>query len=266
MTRQTTNSGDWGESFLIQSCDAQWDFIATVVDRDEAGRDDFLGQALVNAGSYILKAVTTNKKVQEIVMNLGPLQIEPRDTSNKQAMRLDTLSNANKAIPGSISVEIHTFSNLTTKTGFLDEMLSQSVRGAKKKWWAVYLDRTLSLYNHKGDARPKKKIEIRNGTPISWHGNFLKLSAINETFRFTSSNEDDRKDWYSKITGKYVKILQKGAEDYRRQCRRERGEVEGEEEDEEGKGGDGEEDGEELRVALKEENEGGGGDESKSEG
>ena len=70
------------------------------------------------------------------------------------------------------------------------------------------------------------------------------MSSIDETFRFTSSNEDDRKDWYSKLTGKYLKTLQKGAEDYREQCRRERGEAKVEDEEEELKEGDGDEEGE----------------------
>ncbi|GMH63280.1 hypothetical protein TrLO_g6119 [Triparma laevis f. longispina] len=222
-TRQTSVSGDWGESFPIASCDAQWDFIATVVDRDEAGRNDFLGQAIVNAGPYVKRAMMTHKKVQEIEMDLGPLQIEPRDTSNKQAMRLDTLSNANKAFPGKLGVEIHFYSNVTTKTGFLDEMLTQSLRGAKKKWWAVWLGNTLSLYTKKGDVRPKRMIQLKASTPISLHnGQFLKISAMNETLRFTHSNEDERKDWFHKITGKYLKTLQKGTEDYKKQCKRER--------------------------------------------
>jgi len=160
------------------------DLIATVVDKDDAGRIDFYGQAVMNAGAALKHAAITGKK-QRFKMNLGAMTVEPRETSNRQKLKMDKI---NEPVSGKVYLELFTFSNVTTKCGVLEEMLSALITGAKKKWWAVLGDLRgagleLMLFSHQGDSRPKVSIPIRSGTHIVWHEDVvIKIGSMDSTY------------------------------------------------------------------------------------
>lgn len=214
VSMQHGSSGKWNESFLIYSIDCRWDIITTVVNKDEAGRYEFLGQSITNAGTLLKRSIITGRK-QRLKVYMGGLEIEPRETSNKQVTRLDTISGRDKNWTGRVNLEISTFSNVVNKCGVIEEMLSALIRGAKKRWWALLFERTLYLFSHKGDSRYKSKIEIRNGTQLELKNGVIKIGCIDQTYMFTHNSAVERNDWYMKLSGKYYDVLEKGANKYK---------------------------------------------------
>jgi hypothetical protein len=205
------SSGKWNETFTVYSCNSQIDFIVTVCDKDDF-RSDFLGQIIVKADAAIVDA-TIRKKIKRWLLKLGPLSVEPREPSNKQPVRFSEVDRTKQFEPmGKISFELIPISCLSSKCGILEEMLSALLKGAKKKWWALLLDKQLLLFSHQGDARPKITIPLRPGTAtVSWHeGVVIKVTTLENQWLFTNPNADERTSWYNRLTGRYADMVEEG--------------------------------------------------------
>ena len=166
-----STSGKWNKDYFIPSINFQFDLILTMTLKDDAGRHEFKGQAITNVTADLKKSILQGKKkgregkVVKITKKLAPLEILPVDKSNKQAVRLDSSAGrANQEFPGEVTVELITFSNIDTKSGFIEEMLTSVVKGAKKKWWALLHTqsgtggRHLYLFSKQGDKKEREKV------------------------------------------------------------------------------------------------------------
>ena len=164
-------NGKWNKDYFIPSINFQFDLILTMTLKDDAGRHEFKGQAITNVTEDLKKSILQGKKkgregkVVKITRKLAPLEIVPVDKSNKQAVRLDSSAGrANQEFPGEVTVELITFSNTDTKSGFIEEMLTSVVKGAKKKWWALLHTqsgtggRFLYLFSKPGDKKEREKV------------------------------------------------------------------------------------------------------------
>eukprot|EP00520_Triparma_pacifica_P003846 CAMPEP_0118645162 /NCGR_PEP_ID=MMETSP0785-20121206/7348_1 /TAXON_ID=91992 /ORGANISM="Bolidomonas pacifica, Strain CCMP 1866" /LENGTH=480 /DNA_ID=CAMNT_0006537015 /DNA_START=343 /DNA_END=1782 /DNA_ORIENTATION=- len=249
----TSTSGKWNKDHFIPSINFQFDLILTMTLKDDAGRHEFKGQAITSVTEDLKKSILQGKKkgregkVIKICRKLGPLDILPLDKSNKQAVRLDTSSGrVNQSFPGEVTVELITFSNVDTKSGYIEEMLTSVVKGAKKKWWALLHSqsgaggRFLYLFSKQGDKKEREKIMINHSSQVEYNkkGGYIKLASLDRTYMLTHSSPDERSDWAMKMSGKYQEILDEGVKRFRAAAkedrRREEGK-EGEEKKEEGK-------------------------------
>ena len=209
-TRQRGTSGKWNETFTVYSINCRVDFVFTVVDKDDIGRCDFLGQSHFDGGRR-MKISILNGRRQKFHLPLGNLEVEPRESSNRQPVRMDGL---NSEATGKISVELQPVSNVVGKVGQMEEMLSALINGAKKKWWVVLIDHQLMLFSNQGDLRPKQVIHLRQAQ-VMWHEKIvIKVQTTEQTWFFISSNKDDRLGWYNKMTNKYWETLCHGTKQF----------------------------------------------------
>ena len=118
---------------------------------------------------------------------------------------------------GQCTFDILPISNVESKTGTLEEILSSVLKGARKKWYAVLAEKQLHLFGQYGDSRPKISIPIlpQHGVHIHWYQNnenshIIRISNLNnQSWLFTCGNSQQLKAWYSKLTGLYKKKLEK---------------------------------------------------------
>lgn len=106
---------------------------------------------------------------------------------------------------GRCSFEIHPVSNLESKCGILEEILSALLRGARKKWYAVLSEKQLHLFGQYGDSRPKVSIPLKQeSTSIDWYDdecNIIKISNTNnQSWLLTCGNVQLLKAWYNKVS------------------------------------------------------------------
>jgi len=269
---QSISSGKWIKTSktndFIPSISFQFDLILTMTLKDDAGRHEFKGQCITNMTPSLKASILKGKpkeregKVIRVTKELGQLEILPLDKSNKQAVRLDTGRDEDKEYSGKLTVELITFSNVDTKSGFIEEMLTSVVKGAKKKWWALLYTqgipgvhgggRFLYLFSKQGDKKEREKIQITHSSQVEFNkrAGYIKVASIDRTFLLTHSSADERSDWYMKMSGKYLDILEEGKRRYLSQF-----EDKEEGKEEEGKGREEEEKdwGEEGKDEFKEE-------------
>ena len=105
---------------------------------------------------------------------------------------------------GRCSFEIHPVSNVESKCGILEEILSAVLKGARKKWYAVLCEKQLHLFGQYGDSRPKVSIQIQqHNTYIEWYDgnqNIIKISNLNnQSWLLTCGNLQQLKAWYNKV-------------------------------------------------------------------
>mmetsp|Transcript_34459 Transcript_34459/g.50532 ORF Transcript_34459/g.50532 Transcript_34459/m.50532 type:complete len:501 (-) Transcript_34459:461-1963(-) len=208
---QNNSNGRWNDSFMVYSCNCLVLFSFTL-HSDRL----FLGQSVFDAGAHLKKAYFTGKPYKYKVP-LGPLEIDPREQGSKLPFRME--KGENELTMGKITFEVQPVSNVHSKCGVLEEILSALLKGATKKWYAVLADKTLFLFSQFGDSRPKATIPLHAGTKVEWHDRtVIKISSfdnLDQNWFFTCPNVQQRTSWYNKLTGKLSKILDEGAKQYR---------------------------------------------------
>jgi len=207
---------------MVYSCNSLVKFAFTVHGKDHAdsssSRSVFLGQCLINVNQILQKSFFSGKFIK-CHGKLREMEIEPRDQKfmNKSD---DSLNFRGRKCFGKIAFEIHPLTNVESKCGILEEIVSTVLKGARKKWYAVLADKQLFLFSQYGDSRPKVVIPIQNGVRIGWfdkHRNVIKLNDLNNktTWLLTCGNKQHLLAWYNKMTGLYKRTLQNGATFYK---------------------------------------------------
>lgn len=170
-----------------------------------------MGQAILDASNHLQIAFLCGK-CQRIKIPLGPLQITPLEQGSKTTFRMDKIDFQGA---GKISIEIHPFSNVDSKCGVLEEILSALLKGARKKWYAVLANRQLFLFSQFGDSRPKLVIPLHHGVKVDWHEKkFIKIVTMERTWFLTCPGAQQRNSWYTKIKGSYRETLFKGKQEF----------------------------------------------------
>jgi len=187
-SRQKGTNGRWNEVFTVYSINCKVDFVFTVVDKDDIGRCDFLGQNRFDGGRRMKQSILHGRR-QKINLPMGHLEVEPRETSNRQPVRMDGL---NSEPTGRISVELQPVSNIVGKCGQMEEMLSALIGGAKKKWWVVLIDNQLLLFSNQGDLRPKQTIHLKQAQ-VMWHEKIAIKVRENESEERTTEERSERR-------------------------------------------------------------------------
>ena len=198
-TSQHNISGKWNESFFVFSCNSLAKLCFTVHDRDDLTRSNFVGQYVVDARKLLQRAFFTGKTIQCKGL-LGPLELEPREQGNKAGFRLD--QTAIESISGKITFEINPVSNVESKCGYLEQIISPLLKGARKKWYAVLENKQLFLFSQYGDTRPKASLLVGPGTSVEWNDEerkTIRVETLNQTWLLTSPNVVHRLCWYSKV-------------------------------------------------------------------
>ena len=209
-TIQRGTSGRWNEIFTVYSMNCKVDFAFTVVDKDDIGRCDFLGQNHFDGGNIMKQGILHGRR-QKATLKMGHLEVEPRETSNRQPVRMDGL---HSSPTGRITVEIQPVSNIVGKVGQMEEMLSALINGAKKKWWVVLIDSQLMLFSNQGDARPKQIIPLKQAH-VMWHEKIvIKVQMTEQTWFFICHNKEERQGWFNKMTNKYWDSLVEGTRQF----------------------------------------------------
>ena len=123
--------------------------------------------------------------------------------SSSSIVGSNTLPIKGKLKLGRCSFEIHPVSNVESKCGILEEILSAVLKGARKKWYAVLCEKQLHLFGQYGDSRPKVSIQIQqHNTYIEWYDdrNMIKISNLNnQSWLLTCGNLQQLKAWYNKV-------------------------------------------------------------------
>jgi len=218
---QNLSIGKWNDVFMVYSSNSLIKLSFTLHGKDiEASPTRtavFLGQHVVDV-SNSLKRAFFNGKEMCIQGQLGPMEFDPRDqhfgtTFNKS----ESVINASNTV----SYVIHPVSNVDSKCGLLEEILSALLKGARKKWYAVLAERQLFLFSQYGDSRPKVTIHLQNGVHIEWFNpehTIIKLSNSleNQNYLLTCQNMQHLQAWYNKITGAYKRKLINGAKVFKK--------------------------------------------------
>ena len=196
---------------MVYSCSTSVKFVFTVHGQNfdsTSSRTCFLGQYSVDANN-VLKRAFLNGKPFLCKGNLGPMEMESRD------QKFGSLPNKSDSISsqsgyGKISYEVCPISNVDSKCGIIEEILSAVLGSSlipsrsRKKWYAVFADRQLYLFSQYGDSRPKLSIPLPpHGVHIEWHDdnqNIIRISNLNnQSWLFTSQNSQQLKAWYNKV-------------------------------------------------------------------
>ena len=196
---------------MVYSCSTSVKFVFTVHGQNldsSSNRTCLLGQYSVDA-SDVLRTSFLNGKPFRCKGNLGPMDMESRD------QKFGSLSSKSENFLsqsrfGKICYEVHPISNVDSKCGIIEEILSAVLDSSlipsrtRKKWYAVFADRQLYLFSQYGDSRPKLSIPLpQHGVHIEWHDdnqNIIKISNLNnQTWLFTCQNSQQLKAWYNKV-------------------------------------------------------------------
>jgi hypothetical protein len=212
------SSGKLNESFLVYS-NCNIIISVTLHSKDFAvgmHRPVFFGQFIVNASSILERSfVTGNSK--RLGGELKGLKVAPRD-------QRFSFTAPHSSSYGKVSFDLVPFSNIESKCGILEEILSAVLQGAKKKYFAVLAEKTLSLYSQYGDIKPKIVINLSFGSHVRWFDSAHKIIKItnldNKCWLFSCSNPQQLNGWYNKLTGSYRNTLLNGSRMFKKndQC------------------------------------------------
>jgi len=164
-----------------------------------SSRSIFLGQYAVDARKMLTRSFFSGKPCR-LKGDLTSIEVEPKD------QRFSFLPS--KSCYGTISFEVHPLSNIESKCGVIEEVISAVAKGARRKWFAVFVgcDRHLHLSSHYGDSKPKITISLGTGTYVSWFDDkceIIKLDTNNQTWLFTCNNVEQLHSWYNKVRSSY---------------------------------------------------------------
>lgn len=166
-----------------------------------SARTIFLGQYVVDARRMLTKSFFTGKPFR-VKGELRSLDIEPRD-QRFYFLKAEDCTKKNNTY-GRVSFEVHPISNVESKCGVIEEILSAVLQGAKKKWHAVLAEKQLYLFSQYGDARPKVTIQLTHGSHVSWYDEkceIIKLSNLNnQCWLFSCTNPQQLVAWYNKVS------------------------------------------------------------------
>uniref|UniRef100_A0A7S0C150 PH domain-containing protein n=1 Tax=Proboscia inermis TaxID=420281 RepID=A0A7S0C150_9STRA len=194
---------------MIYFCNSLVKLTFSVSSKDDSLRPCFVGQAIVDA-SYQLQRTFVSGVCQRHKVSLGSLIIDPKEFGNKPTFRGDGGSFEGAKKRGYITYEIHPYSNVESKCGVLEEILSAVLKSARKKWFAVLVDKQLLLFSHYNDSKPKVTIPLQIGTHIEWHKDvMIKISTLDQSWYLTTQCLKQRTAWFNKLTGFYREMLDK---------------------------------------------------------
>lgn len=231
-TLQHGNSVRWNDTFMVYYSNSLVNFTFTVYERDDSLlKPNFLGQVVMDASKHLQIAFLCGKS-QRYKLPLGPLKNTPLDASsfslslgkrsnnrnhnNVKKFRMDRTDFVPTS--GKIWMEIHPISNVDSKCGVLEEILSAMLKGARKKWYAVLADRQLFLFSQFGDTRPKHTIVLTEKTRVMWHhkNRIMKIITMDHTWYLTSpGGPDSGNSWFTKLQGLYREMLYEGAKEFK---------------------------------------------------
>jgi len=163
-----------------------------------SSRSIFLGQCVIDARKVLTRAFFTGKPCR-LKGALSTIEVEPRDQRFSFLSGLD-LPTKNKY--GEVYFELHPLSNVESKCGIIEEVLSAVLKGARKKWYTVLSDKHLYLSSNYGDSKPKISIYLGAGTYVSWFDDrreIIKIDTNNQTWLFTCNNSSQLHSWYNKV-------------------------------------------------------------------
>jgi hypothetical protein len=144
------------ENFLVPGADGTVTITITLIDFDEL-RNDFLGQAVLRLAE---EDFVGHKLQYEL-----PLEnmMVPVKESNRTAMRL---GNSDGKGQGSIKFQLLPCSVATSFCGFMEEKANALSMASSKKWWVVFLDGYLRLYQFYGASYEKHCLNLRRAHGI----------------------------------------------------------------------------------------------------
>lgn len=200
----------WADVFLVYSCNSLVKFSFTlhgkVVSDTSSSRSVFLGQCVIDASKFLQESFFSGKPVR-VKGDLGRMGIEPRDQKFGSCLNKseDVSSCEESESLGKVSFNIYPVTNVESKCGVLEEIVSTVLKGARKKWYAVLADKQLFLFSQFGDSRPKVVIPLQNGLRIAWldqRCNVIKLSDLNNqaTWLLTCGNKQHLQAWHNKVS------------------------------------------------------------------
>ncbi len=167
-----------------------------------SARTIFMGQYTADARPMLTKSFFNGKPFR-VKGDLRSLDIEPRDQRFSFSKAENGCVQQNNAY-GKVSCEIHPISNVESKCGIIEEILSAVLKGAKKKWHAVLAERHLYLFSQYGDARPKITIHLTHGHHVTWYDekcDIIKISNLNnQCWLFSCANPQQLEAWYNKVS------------------------------------------------------------------
>ena len=162
-------------------------------------RTIFLGQYVADARRMLTRSFFSGKPFR-MKGDLRSLEIEPRKDQRFSFLKPEDLKNS---VYGKVSLDVHPISNIESKCGVLEEILSAVLQGAKKKWYAVLAEKHLHLFSQYGDSRPKVTIHLSYGSYVTWYDDtneIIKVSNLNnQSWLFSCSNPQQLEAWYSKV-------------------------------------------------------------------
>jgi hypothetical protein len=208
------SSGKLNDSFLVYS-DCNISISVTLHSKEFAAgahRPIFFGQYIVNTSSILQKSFITGHS-KRLCGDLGALKAAPRD------QRFSFTAPHNSSY-GKVSFDLVPFSNIESKCGIIEEILSAVLQGAKKKYFAVLAEKTLSLYSQYGDIKPKIVIQLSFGSHVRWFDSARKIIKItnldNKCWLFSCSSPHQLNAWYNKLTGSYKNMLWNGVQKFKK--------------------------------------------------
>lgn len=199
------HNGKMNDTFLIY-CNSNVSISLTFLQKEHGSgpyRSDFLGQYVINAFSTLQHCFITGKPVR-LTGNLERPKKLPRG-------QILSIKDPKENTYGRLSFDILPFSNIESKCGILEEILNAVLHGAKKKYFAVFAEKTLYLYSQYGDTRPKASITLSFGSRVEWFDSarkIIKISTENKNcWLLSCPNHQHLNAWYNKLTGSYKNIF-----------------------------------------------------------
>eukprot|EP00979_Chaetoceros_neogracilis_P000028 scaffold11_cov248-Chaetoceros_neogracile.AAC.18 len=127
---QHSDRGRFNDSFLVYSCNAMVKLAFTMHAKEHetsSSRSIFLGQYAVDARKILTRSFFSGRPCR-LKGELTSIEVEPKD------QRFSFLPSKN--CYGEISFEIHPISNIESKCGVIEEIISGVLKGARRKWFA----------------------------------------------------------------------------------------------------------------------------------
>lgn len=176
----------WKESFIVPGVDPESTIALTVLDRDDVGKDDFLGQSIVRLdslrqvdarvvrntsfqflgkdGGIHAKCGRKEKLMLEECKTLRGEQVVPVLGENGGEQFMDRVRTCDGTDMGSVSVQIWVCPRAYSVCSYLEQRLARNslVTFWKPSWCCLGFDQ-LHVYNSRGDQQePRMKFDVHH--------------------------------------------------------------------------------------------------------